>query len=239
MITLRPAAARGSFDFGWLRTAHTFSFGEYHDPRHTHFRSLRVINEDHVAAGQGFGMHPHRDMEILTWILSGSLQHEDSMGHREVIRPGEVQIMSAGTGVLHSEVNPDPKVPVHLLQIWLFPDRKNLPPRYDQRSLPREQMRDRAALLAAPPGEGGIVDIHQDARIYATELSPGASVTIALGAATGDPVRGAWVQVARGQVQVGTQRLGPGDGAAITGEPSVALVGVGNEPAEVLVFDLA
>jgi redox-sensitive bicupin YhaK (pirin superfamily) len=234
MITVRPAAERGTFDFGWLRTAHTFSFGEYHDPRHVHFRSLRVINEDHVAAGQGFGMHPHRDMEILTWILSGSLQHEDSMGHRQVIRPGEVQIMSAGTGVLHSEVNPDRQLPVHLLQIWIFPRQKGLAPRYDQRSLPRDAMRGRWALLAAPPGEGGVVDLHQDARIHATELTGPQEVALPIAAG-----RGVWVQVARGSVQLGTRTLHAGDGAALTDEPALHLAGLPGTTSEVLVFDLA
>lgn len=234
MITVRPAAERGTFDFGWLRTAHTFSFGEYHDPRHVHFRSLRVINEDHVAAGQGFGMHPHRDMEILTWILSGSLQHEDSMGHRQVIQPGEVQIMSAGTGVLHSEVNPDRQLPVHLLQIWIFPKQKGLAPRYEQRSLPRDAMRGQLALLAAPPGEGGVVDLHQDARIHATLLTGPQHVTLPIAAG-----RGVWVQVARGSVQLGTLTLHAGDGAALTDEAELQLTGLPGTTSEVLVFDLA
>ena len=234
MITVRPAAERGTFDFGWLRTAHTFSFGEYHDPHHVHYRSLRVINEDHVAAGQGFGMHPHRDMEILTWILSGSLQHEDSMGHRQVIRPGEVQIMSAGTGVLHSEVNPDRQLPVHLLQIWIFPKQKGLAPRYDQRSLPREAMRGKLALLAAPPGEGGIVDLHQDARIYATELTGPQQVTMPIAAG-----RGVWVQVARGSVKLGNLSLHAGDGARLDDEAELQLTGLPGTTCELLVFDLA
>ncbi|MCA8965457.1 MAG: pirin family protein [Planctomycetes bacterium] len=234
MITIRRADERGSFDFGWLQTAHTFSFGEYYDPAHTHFRTLRVINEDVVAPAKGFGMHPHRDMEILTWILDGSLQHEDSMGHKAVIRPGEVQIMSAGTGVLHSEVNPDPAKPVHLLQIWLFPDRKNLPPRYDQKSLDRAAMRGRLALLAAPPGEGGVVDIHQDARILATELTPGQSVQHELGAG-----RGAWVQVARGAILIDGHELQAGDGAQITDTAAIELTGAGDGAAEVILFDVA
>ncbi len=234
MITIRKSEARGSFDFGWLQTAHTFSFGEYHDPAHTHFRTLRVINEDHVAPGKGFGMHPHRDMEILTWILDGSLQHEDSMGHKAVIRPGEVQIMSAGTGVLHSEVNPDPERAVHLLQIWLFPDRKNLPPRYAQKGLDRAQLRGQLATLAAPPGEGGVVDIHQDVHILAAELEPGLRVRREL-----RPGRAAWVQVARGAVSVDGHELRAGDGAQITDAPFVELVGAGKDAAEVIVFDLA
>lgn len=233
MIRLRKAADRGAFDHGWLQTAHTFSFADYHDPAHTHFRALRVINEDVVAAGTGFGMHPHRDMEILTWVLEGSLRHEDSLGHVEVLRPGEVQVMSAGTGVLHSETNPDPKAPVHLLQIWLFPDRKGLPPRYAQRAVDRAAMRGRLLPIAAPPGEAATVAIHQDARIHATELAAGQRATLPL--ARG---RGAWVQVARGELLCGGQRLRAGDGAAIEGE-DVVLEGAGPAPAEALVFDLA
>lgn len=233
MITLRPAAARGSFDHGWLRTAHTFSFADYHDPAHTHFRSLRVINEDTVAPGTGFGMHPHRDMEILTWILSGTLRHEDSMGHRQDLGPGEVQVMSAGTGVLHSEVNPSRSEPVHLLQIWLFPDRKGLPPRYDQRPVDRAAMRGGTVLLAAPPGEPAIVSIHQDARIHATELAAGqrAELPIARG-------RGAWVQVARGALRCNGHDLRAGDGAALVDEPRLVLEGAPGG-GEALVFDLA
>lgn len=233
-ITIRKAADRGTFDFGWLQTAHTFSFGDYHDPAHTHFRTLRVINEDVVAPGKGFGKHPHRDMEILTWILAGSLQHEDSMGHKAVIRPGEVQIMSAGTGVLHSEVNPDPAQPVHLLQIWVFPDRKNLPPRYAQKGLDRAAMQGKFARLAAPPGQGGVVDIHQDVHILATELARGQTVQHALGAG-----RSAWVQVARGAARLGEHELQAGDGAAITDLASLELTGAAAATAEVIVFDLA
>ena len=234
MITIRRAEDRGHFDFGWLQTAHTFSFGEYHDPAHTHFRTLRVINEDVVAPGQGFGMHPHRDMEILTWILEGSLQHEDSMGHKAVIRPGEVQVMSAGTGVLHSEVNPDPKKPVHLLQIWLFPERRNLPPRYAQRGLDRQTMHGRFATLAAPPGEGGVVDIHQDVHVLATELTQGqeAERTLRKG-------RAAWIQVASGKVLLDGHALRAGDGASVVDSQTLRLVGASDARAEVIVFDLA
>ncbi|MBL9078006.1 MAG: pirin family protein [Planctomycetes bacterium] len=229
----RPAESRGQFDHGWLRTAHTFSFADYHDPAHVHFRSLRVINEDHVAGGTGFGMHPHRDMEILTWILAGSLEHEDSMGHRQVIRPGEVQVMSAGTGVLHSERNPSPSEPVHLLQIWLFPDRRGLPPRYEQRATDPAAMAGKLLLLAAPPGAGGTVAIHQDARIHGTRLARGQSVDLPVA-----PGRGIWVQVARGSVTVAGHALAQGDGAAIEDVDRVALAGLGADPAELLVFDL-
>ncbi|MCC7064742.1 MAG: pirin family protein [Planctomycetes bacterium] len=234
MITVRKANDRGHADHGWLQSAHTFSFADYYDPAHTHFRALRVINEDHVAGGTGFGTHPHRDMEILTWILDGALQHEDSMGHTEILRPGEVQVMSAGTGVQHSEKNPDPQRPVHLLQIWIFPNQKNLKPRYAQQKVDRETMRGRLVPIAAPPGEPAVVEIHQDARIYATELSKGQRVTLDLA-----PGRGAWVQVARGSVRCGTETLQPGDGAAIESIAQVELEGIGTAPAELLVFDLA
>lgn len=235
MIRLRPAAARGQFDHGWLRTAHTFSFADYHDPAHTHFRALRVINEDVVAPGTGFGMHPHRDMEIFTWLLSGSLRHTDSMGHTAVLRPGEVQVMSAGTGVLHSEENPSPSEPVHLLQIWIFPDRKGLPPRYQQVAVDRAAMRGALLPLAAPEGQPAAVAIHQNARILATELAAGQRVTMPL--AQG---RGAWVQVARGELSCNGQVLRAGDGAALEAEAQLALVGgAGSGPAEAIVFDLA
>ncbi|MBL8725305.1 MAG: pirin family protein [Planctomycetes bacterium] len=234
MIRVRPAAARGHFDHGWLRSAHTFSFADYHDPAHTHFRALRVINEDVVAPGTGFGMHPHRDMEIFTWLLSGSLRHTDSMGHTEVLRPGEVQVMSAGTGVLHSEENPSRTEPVHLLQIWLFPERKGLPPRYQQRAVDRAALRGALVPLAAPPGQPATVAIHQDARILATELARDQRVVLPLAAG-----RGAWVQVARGTLVCNGTELRAGDGAALEHEPQVELVGAGTEPAEAIVFDLA
>ena len=234
MITVRRAADRGTFDHGWLQTAHTFSFADYHDPAHHQFRALRVINEDVVAGGTGFGMHPHRDMEILTWILSGSLRHEDSMGHTEVLRPGEVQVMSAGTGVLHSEVNPSPTEPVHLLQIWVLPRARGLPPRYAQRPVDRAAMRGALLPIAAPPGEPATVEIHQDVRILATELTAEQTVELPLRAG-----RSAWVQVARGSLRCGDQLLQAGDGAAIEGEAKVVLRGAGTVPAEALVFDLA
>lgn len=233
-LQLRPAAARGTFDHGWLRTAHSFSFADYHDPAHVQFRSLRVLNEDHVAAGTGFGMHPHRDMEILTWILSGSLRHEDDMGHRQVIRPGEVQIMSAGTGVAHSEWNPSEQEPVHLLQVWILPNRRGLPPRYDQRATDPAALDGKLLQLAAPPGEAAIVPIHQDVRIHGTRLRKGQQVELAV-----SPGRGVWVQVARGSVTVAGRPLGPGDGAAIEQAAQIPFVGTGEDRAELLVFDLA
>ncbi len=234
MITLRKAADRGNFDHGWLKSAHTFSFADYHDPAHMHFRALRVINEDTVAGGTGFGTHPHRDMEILTWVLSGTLRHEDSMGHQEDLRPGEVQVMSAGTGVQHSEVNPHPTEPVHLLQIWILPKARGSAPRYAQRTVDRATMRGRLVPIAAPPGEPAAVEIHQDVRILVGELSLGQTVSHPL-----QPGRSAWVQVARGSLRCGDQVLQAGDGAALEGESAVVLAGVDHQPAEVLVFDLA
>ncbi|MGE3170999.1 MAG: pirin family protein [Planctomycetota bacterium] len=231
MITHRPGTARGRFDHGWLRTAHTFSFADYVDPAHMGFRSLRVINEDHIAAGQGFGTHPHRDMEILTWVLDGALAHEDSMGHGATLRPGEVQVMSAGTGILHSEFNASDGTDTHLLQIWLLPERRGLEPRYDQKAVDPASMQDRLAHLAGPPGAGAVVDLHQDAHLYVGRLGAGAAVEHAL--AEG---RGAWVQVARGRVRLGELQLQQGDGAALEGEAAVRLTAL--EPAEVLVFDL-
>src|SRR5690349_394067 len=193
MITVRPADQRGHFDHGWLKTWHSFSFADYHDPRHVQFGSLRVLNEDIVAAGRGFGMHPHRDMEILTWILEGSLRHKDSMGNEAVIKPGEAQVMSAGTGVLHSEHNASAREPVHLLQIWLLPERRGLPTRYGQAAVDPVAMQGKLAPLAAPPGQPAAVVIHQDVRVLGTRLEPGQTVSHDLA-----PGRHAWVQVARG-----------------------------------------
>jgi redox-sensitive bicupin YhaK (pirin superfamily) len=232
-VAVRRSEQRGHADHGWLRTFHTFSFADYHDPEHVQFRALRVLNEDHVAPGTGFGMHPHRDMEILTWVLAGALRHEDSMGNGAVIRPGEVQIMSAGTGVLHSEHNASETEPVHLLQIWILPDRRGLPPRYDQRAVDPASMRDRLLTIAAPPGEPATVVIHQDVRIHATELGPGKAVELPL--ARG---RHAWVQVARGGLTLAGIDLRAGDGAAVTGEAQLRLT-AGAAGVHALVFDLA
>jgi redox-sensitive bicupin YhaK (pirin superfamily) len=232
MLTVRRAEARGHFDHGWLDTYHTFSFGDYRDGGHMGFRGLRVINEDRVQPGQGFPTHGHRDMEILTHILQGALEHKDSMGTGSVIRPGDVQRMSAGTGVLHSEFNPSTTEPVHLLQIWILPKARGLAPGYEQKHFPETDRRSRLRLIASPAGAEGSVTIHADARVFAALLEPGQRVAHAL--ATG---RHAWLQVARGAVTLNSQALGAGDGVAVTGEPSLALAGV--EPAEVLLFDLA
>jgi hypothetical protein len=232
MITLRKRQERGSFDHGWLQTAHTFSFADYHDPAHMGFRSLRVINEDTVAPGGGFPTHPHRDMEILTWVLAGALRHQDSMGNGSVIRPGDVQIMSAGTGILHSEHNDSRTEPVHLLQIWVHPDKRGLPPRYDQRTLDRRDLQGVLAVLAAPPGEAAAVSIHQDARILATRLEPGQQVSHPLRRG-----RGAWLQVAAGRLQLNGSELRAGDGATIEAETNLQIAGV-DPGSEALLFDL-
>jgi len=228
MITARRAAERGVTRFDWLDSRHTFSFGDYHDPRRMGFRALRVINEDVVAPGTGFPTHPHRDMEILTWVLSGALEHRDSLGTGSVIRPGEAQIMSAGTGIRHRETNPSDTEPVHLLQIWILPERAGLPPRYAQRMIEGGGLRP----VATPDGRDGSVRIVQDVRVLVARLAPGERVVEPLA-----PGRHAWVQVARGDVRVNGLPFAAGDGAALTGEPEVALVADGRT--EALVFDLA
>ena len=234
MITVRRSQDRGHYDHGWLDTRHTFSFAEYHDPRHMGFRVLRVINEDRVRPGQGFGTHPHRDMEIVSYVLSGALEHRDSMGNGSTIRPGEVQRMSAGTGVLHSEFNPSASEPVHFLQIWILPDRPGHPPSYEQKLFPEAERKGTLRLVAAPDAADGSLTIHQDARVYAALLGNGEAVRHALA-----PGRHAWVQVARGEVTVNGRALRAGDGAALSGEPEVAIEGRGAAGGEVLLFDLA
>ncbi|HYE97541.1 MAG TPA: pirin family protein [Planctomycetota bacterium] len=231
MIAIRKADERGHFDHGWLDTRHTFSFADYHDPRHMGFRVLRVINEDRVKPGQGFGTHGHRDMEILTVVLSGAIAHKDSLGSGEILRPGEVQRMTAGTGVTHSEFNPSTTEPLHLYQIWIFPNRKGLKPEYEQRAFPAEERRGRLRLVASPDGADGSLRIHQDARVYVSELSPGQTTSHGLGEG-----RHAWVQAARGTVELNGRRLDAGDGAAVSAESDLVLKGVTD--AELLLFDL-
>ena len=231
MITLRPSAARGHADHGWLDTFHTFSFADYHDPAHMGFRALRVINEDRVAPGMGFGTHPHRDMEILTYILAGRLAHKDSMGHGREITPGQLQAMSAGTGITHSEFNPSRTDSVHLLQIWLLPDRKAHTPRYAEWS-PRAGENGALTLLASPDGREGSAAIHQDARLYLVKLGAAAAVTHPL--ATG---RAAWLQVMRGGLTLNGHALAAGDGAAVESESALALHA--SAETEALLFDLA
>jgi redox-sensitive bicupin YhaK (pirin superfamily) len=234
MITIRKADARGHFDHGWLDTRHTFSFADYYDEAHMGFRALRVINEDRVRAGDGFPTHGHRDMEILSYVLSGALAHQDSTGGEGVLRPGEVQRMSAGTGVRHSEFNGSRDEPVHFLQIWIVPDRAGGAPSYEQKAFPAEERRGRLRLVASPDGAEGSLRLGADARVHATLVGEGERVRLPLAAG-----RHAWVQVARGELTVNGQRLSAGDGAAISGEPEVLLAGAGSAPAEALLFDLA
>jgi redox-sensitive bicupin YhaK (pirin superfamily) len=232
MITIRKADDRGRSRHGWLDSRHTFSFADYHDPAHMGFGALRVINDDRVDAAQGFGQHGHRDMEIVSYVLDGELAHRDSMGNGSVIRPGDVQRMSAGTGVLHSEMNPSRSESVRFLQIWIIPERRGLTPGYEQKHYSEEERRGRLRLVAGPDGGDGSVTIHQDARIYSTLLAPGEQARLDLA-----PGRKAWVQVARGSVKVNGTALAEGDGAALEGEKAVELSDA--RAAEVLVFDLA
>jgi len=228
MIQIRPRNERGHFDHGWLNTYHTFSFDQYYDPRHMGFRALRVINEDRVAPAKGFGTHPHRDMEIITYILEGALEHKDSMGTGSIIRPGEVQRMSAGTGVTHSEFNPSRTQPVHLLQIWILPEAKGIEPSYEQKQFAIEGMRGKLQLIASRNPEAGAVKIHQDVDLFAAILD-GQRVTHTLRAG-----RYAWLQVARGSIELNGTKLNAGDGAAISEVSNLEISGSG----EALVFDL-
>ncbi len=246
MITLRPASQRGHFDHGWLNTYHTFSFANYRDPKHMHFRALRVINEDVIAAGRGFGMHPHENMEIITYVLSGALEHRDSLGTGAVIRPGDGQRMSAGTGIVHSEFNPSPAEPVHLLQIWIFPDKDQMDaePSYEQKPFAEEEKRKQWRLIASPTGEQGSVKIHSDAKLRVTKLAAGESLPIHLPAG-----RYGWLQMAKGSATLNGasngaadgasngNQLHQGDGAGISDETALTLEAT--EDAEVLLFDLA
>lgn len=229
---LRPRESRGHFDHGWLDTYHTFSFGEFFDPQWHQFHTLRVMNEDVVAAGQGFGMHGHSDMEILTWVLSGELEHRDSLGHGAKLRPGEMQWMSAGSGIRHSEFNPSESQPTHLYQIWLFPDRKGHTPTYDQREFPREGRRNRFQVLAAADGRDGALPIRQDAVVSVAELDSGTELQQVLSGH-----RHAWLQVLRGNVQADGQPLVAGDGIGFGGLSELSVKAT--SPAEVLLFDLA
>ena len=232
MIELRPAAERGHADHGWLDSWHSFSFADYHDPRHMGFGALRVINEDRVAAGAGFGTHGHRDMEIVSYVLDGALAHKDSMGNGSVIRPGDVQRMSAGTGVMHSEFNERRDGPTHFLQIWIEPDRRGIAPSYEERRFEPADKRGRLRLIASPDGADGSVTIHQQARLHAALLDGDERARLALA-----PGRRAYVHVARGSVSVNGRPLAAGDAAKLVGEAAVELEG--GTDAEVLVFDLA
>lgn len=232
MLQIRRSSERGQANYGWLKTRYSFSFGEYRDPAHDGFRSLRVINEDHVAPGAGFPMHPHRNMEILTYILEGSLEHKDSMGNGSVIRAGEFQRMNAGSGVFHSEFNPSKSDPVHLLQIWLLPDRGGNPPEYDQRYFEDDRRENRLCLIASPDGDQRSFRIYQDAKLFHARLEAGKTLEAAL-----DPERFAWVQVAKGSLQVNGSELEAGDGARIAKASSLELLA--RDSAEILLFDLA
>ena len=231
MLTVRRAEDRGHADHGWLDTRHTFSFADYYDPKHLGFRALRVINEDRVQPAHGFGTHGHRDMEIISYVLEGALEHKDSMGTGSVIVPGDVQRMSAGTGVLHSEFNASKTEPVHFLQIWLVPSESGIAPGYEQRTFPASERRGKLRLIASPDGADGSVTVHTDARLYASTLQAGQSVRHEV--PTG---RHAWIHVARGRTKVGEVELSAGDGAwSSSGEP-IHVVGL--DDAEILLFDL-
>jgi redox-sensitive bicupin YhaK (pirin superfamily) len=232
MILIRKSNDRGHADHGWLDSRFTFSFSDYYDPQHVQFRTLRVMNDDRIAGGGGFPTHPHRDMEIVTYVLEGALAHKDSLGNGSVIKPGDVQYMSAGTGVAHSEFNASDSETAHLYQIWMFPDRQGYQPVYDQKHFTDADKRSKLRLVVSPDGRDGSVEIRQDNELYATVLSPGESVEHAL-----KPDRHAYVQVARGSVTLNGQPLDAGDGAAISAEKSLQLTGVND--AEVLLFDLA
>jgi len=232
MITVRKSGDRGHADHGWLDSRHTFSFADYHDPAHMGFRALRVINEDRVAPGAGFGQHSHRDMEIVSYVLDGGLEHKDSMGTGAVIRPGDVQRMSAGTGVTHSEFNASRKDPVHFLQIWIIPERRGIAPSYEQKTFSHADKAGRLRLVASPDGADASVTLHADARLYAGVLEAGQSADHELAAG-----RHAWVHAVRGRARVNGVELAAGDAAALSEERTVRIEGI--DAAEVLVFDLA
>jgi redox-sensitive bicupin YhaK (pirin superfamily) len=231
MIEIRKSADRGYAQHGWLEARHTFSFANYHDPRFTGFRDLLVINEDRVQPGQGFGKHPHRDMEIITYVLEGELAHEDSMGNGSVIRPGDVQRMSAGRGILHSEFNHSSDKPVHLLQIWIHLNQRGLPPSYEEKRFAIEEKTNRLRRVASPDGAEGSVRIHQNASLFASWLEPGKQLDYEIA-----PGRTGWVQVARGSLELNGLRLEAGDGAAIQEEARLQFLG--KTPAEFIFFDL-
>jgi redox-sensitive bicupin YhaK (pirin superfamily) len=234
MITIRPSGERGHANHGWLDTHFSFSFADYYDPENMGFRDLRVINEDRVSAGRGFGMHPHRDMEILTYIIDGELSHRDSMGRGATIKRNDVQRMSAGTGIMHSEVNQSDK-PVHLLQIWILPEAEGLKPSYEDQTFGPEEKQNRLRLIASHDGREGSTRINQDASVYASVLDSGKSLELEL-----KPGRQAWAQLISGELDINGKRLAKGDGAAISGEAALRIASKsGNGPAEFLLFDLA
>lgn len=231
MITVRKSNERGHFQNGWLDSYHSFSFGEYYDPQHLGFSALRVINDDKVAPGAGFPTHPHKDMEIITYVLDGELEHKDSLGNGSKIRPGDIQRMSAGTGILHSEFNPQADVGTRLLQIWLLPGARGIPPGYEQIHVPAAERSGKLKLVGSPDGRDGSVTIHQDTALYASILKAGETVSLTLAAN-----RTAWVQVAKGAITVNSNALSEGDGAAVRKETTLTVVATSD--AEILVFDL-
>jgi len=232
MLNVIQSESRGAADHGWLKAKHTFSFADYYDPARIHFGTLRVINEDRIAPGQGFGTHPHRDMEIVTYVINGAIEHKDSMGNGTVIRAGEIQRMTAGTGVLHSEFNHSQDEELHLLQIWIFPEKKNLEPGYEQKLFPAEEKRNQLRLVGSRDGRDGSLTIHQDVELFASILDAGHSVSIA---DVGE--RHVFVQVVSGHLDVNGKRLAAGDGLQIEGEASVELAAI--DEAEFLLFNLA
>lgn len=232
MITIRGADERGGMNYGWLDTRHTFSFGEYYDPRHMGFRSLRVINDDRVAPGAGFPSHPHRNMEIISYVIDGAIEHRDSMGNGSVVRAGDFQRMTAGTGVTHSEFNPSKTDRLHFLQIWVLPEKQGLEPGYEQRAFDREERQGKLRLVASRGGENGSLHIHQDVKLYSALLSNGEEVQHVFA-----PGRHGWVHVVQGDVELNGQRLSGGDGAAISEESDVRIRSEG--AGEVLLFDLS
>jgi quercetin 2,3-dioxygenase len=234
MIHIRKASDRGHADHGWLNTYHTFSFADYYDPRQMGFRALRVINEDRVAPGMGFGTHSHRDMEIISYVLEGALEHKDSLGNGSVLRPGEFQRMSAGTGVRHSEFNPSPTELVHFYQIWLLPRATGVVPSYEQQLFAPDEIRGRLRLVASPDGADGSLTINQDARVYLATFGAGDSVIHELPAG-----RHAWLQVVRGQLQANSLPLVTSDGLAVSDEPRLEIANAGAEAAELMLFDLS
>jgi redox-sensitive bicupin YhaK (pirin superfamily) len=232
MIQIRKSTERGHANHGWLNTYHTFSFSSYRDPEQMGFRSLRDMNEDWVAPGQGFGTHPHQDMEIVTYVLEGALEHKDSMGNGEVLRPGEFQRMTAGTGITHSEFNPSENEPVHLYQIWLYPEQKGLKPSYEQKSFPEAARQNQLRLVASREGTDGSLQIHQDAKIYLSRLESGNQIVQHL-----LPGRHAWLQVLRGSVVLNGDPLQTSDGAAVSDETTLTIQA--GHDAEIMLFDLA
>ncbi len=233
MLTIRPAQDRGAANFGWLDSRHTFSFGQYHDPNHMGFANLRVINEDRVAPGQGFSTHGHQDMEIISYVLDGGLEHQDSIGTGSVILPGDVQRMSAGTGIRHSEFNPSPTEPVHFLQIWILPEQKGIAPSYEQKNFTKADKLGKLRLVGSRDGRDGSIVIHQDVNLYAAILGDNGSVSY-----TFAPGRVGWLQVVRKALKLNDLELNAGDGVAIDRESTIDLQGI-EEDAELLLFDLA